>query len=100
MILVRDIFRLKFGRDQEAKELLKEGMEMISLLTQKESDPRLLADFAGPFNTLTLETTHESLAEYELSLAALMADSGYANWFQRLIPLMETGSREFHAVVK
>ncbi len=99
MILVRDVFRSKFGRDREAIELLKEGVAILRRLGAGGDAPRLLVDFAGPFYTFTLETTHGSLADYERGLAALMADTAYPGWFGRLVPLMEGGRREFHAVV-
>jgi hypothetical protein len=99
MILVRDVFRAKFGCDREAIAVLKEGMAIISRLSPNNPSPRLLVDFAGPFYTFTLETLHESLADYEQGLSRLMADDEYPSWFGRVVAVMEGGHREFHAVV-
>ena len=63
MILVRDIFQVKFGRMKEAKDVWK---EMLKLMTaQGQSRPRLLTDLVGPYYTLVLESTYKDLADYE-----------------------------------
>jgi hypothetical protein len=100
MILVRDVFRSRFGADREAIEALKEGVALIHRLGCSRAEPRLLADFAGPFYTYTLETAHESLADYERNLARLMASGEYPTWFARVAPAMEAGRREFLVVVE
>jgi hypothetical protein len=100
MILVRDIFRAKLGRDKEAHQTVKEGIAIIHRLSHEKDGPRLLVEFASQFHTFTLESPYESLADYERALATLMADAEYLRWFERVIPLMDGVHREFHAVVE
>lgn len=100
MILVRDVFRAKFGMGQEAVTVLKEGIKIIKKIGSIHSEPRLLMDFSGPFFTIVLETTHVSLAEYEKSLNALMAHDNFSDWYRTVVPVMEGGDREIYTIIK
>lgn len=61
--------------------------------------PRLLVDDSGTCYTFTLETTHDSLADYEQKLGLLQADDAYPSRCGRVTPVMEGGHREFLAVI-
>ena len=65
MILVRDVFRLKFGKAREAlavgKEMAEQGMRSGVM-----SKPRVLTDLVGPYYTLVMETTAKDLATWEM----------------------------------
>ena len=64
MILVRNVFQLKFGMARQAVALWKEGM---ALMTEAgfARDLRVLTDLTGPSYTLVMEGTFESLADFE-----------------------------------
>ncbi len=66
MIVVRDIFQLKYGKARDAKQLLKEGLPIIR--KHNPQPVRVLTDLVGPAYTLVLEAEHENLAAYENSL--------------------------------
>ena len=54
MIIVRDVFRLKFGKAREAQALIEESKK---LPVQFGTDGRrVLTDLVGPSYTLVLET--------------------------------------------
>ena len=56
MILVRNVFRLKFGKTKEAVALMKEGLA----IQKRAGAPytyRILTDLTGPFYTMVLELT-------------------------------------------
>ena len=65
MILVRDVFRLQFGKARPAIALWKEGLTIAREMGVM-TDARLLTDLVGPdYYTLILELTFPSLTEYE-----------------------------------
>jgi len=66
MIVVRDVFRLKFGKAKDARALLKEGLRIAA--SAGFPPQRQLMDVTGPFYTLVLEGTHASLAAWESAM--------------------------------
>jgi hypothetical protein len=100
MILVRDVFRARFGKGDEAVAALRQGVSLIKRHGgSRHGAPRLLMDFAGPFFTAVLETTHASLAEYEQGLNELMASPDFPAWYATVVPLMEDGRREIFTIL-
>jgi hypothetical protein len=100
MILVRNVFRLKFGQAREAVAAWKEGMAIAERSGVGAGRYRLLTDLVGPdFYTLVLEGTYGSLAEFEQSAQALMAVPEWRAWYPRVTALSEGGYREILNVV-
>ncbi len=98
MILVRDVFRLKFGKAKEARALLKEGMRIAR---QAGGAPvRQLIDLVGPYYTLVLESTHESVTAWESSMGGGMGAEEMAAWYERFKPLVDSGYREIFTVLE
>lgn len=97
MIVVRDIFQLKYGKARDAKQLLKEGLPMISQHTSRPM--RILTDLVGPAYTLVIESEHESLAAYETSLKNELGAEGWHAWYQQYVPLVESSRREIFTLV-
>ena len=97
MIVVRDIFQLKYGKARDAKQLLKEGMPIF----KKYADfpMRILTDLVGPAYTLVMESEHESLAAYETSLKSELGADEWHAWYQKYIPLVESSRREIFTIV-
>ena len=94
MILVRNIFQIKFGRMKEAKELWKEGLKFVN----PSSHPRLLTDLTGPFYTLVLETTHKDLPAMAADMQGEIGQAAFGAWYQKFIPLVDSGSREMFTI--
>ena len=94
MIIVRDVFQAKYGKGGELVALLKEAnREMGSQYAM-----RILSDASGPFFTIVTETGLESLAEWEKLAASIFSNPDFAKWFERSLPLVESGRREFYNV--
>ena len=97
MILVRDVFQLKFGKAREATALWKEGRGFLEG-DQRIKSVRLLTDLVGSYYTVVLETTYDSLGDFERSMSEGMNDEWRA-WYGRYVPLVESGYREMFMVV-
>jgi hypothetical protein len=98
MIVVRDIFQLKFGKAAEAAEVWRDGR---SFAERSGGGPiRLLSDVVGPYYTLILERTYDSLAEFERASQELRSDDEWKDWYARFLPLLEGGHREIFRVVE
>ncbi len=65
MVLSRVIFQAKFGMADALVAAIKAGYEEASDDQLRVLQPRILTDISGPFDTVVLETTHESLATLE-----------------------------------
>ena len=98
MILVRDLFQLKFGKAKEALALLKEGLPVIKKGGYKPE--RALTDFTGDFYTLIMESKFNDLAEYEKALKNELGMPEWQKWYQKLVPLVESGRREILTIVE
>jgi hypothetical protein len=101
MIVVRNVFRLKFGKAREAVALAKEGIAIQKrALAGMEGSTRLLTDVTGPFYTLVLELTAPSLSAFETAGPKLFADKDWQANYQKMAALVESGYREIFSVVE
>ena len=98
MIVVRDEFQLRFGKAREMKALLIEGRELI-VRFQPTRQMRALADLTGPAYRVVLETTYESLAEYEQSISSTLGAEEWQAWYTRVVPLVESSNREILTII-
>jgi hypothetical protein len=98
MILVRDVFQLKFGKAKEAKELWKEGAKIESKYGYGPG--RAMTDLTGPYYTLVIETTYDSLAAYENAMKNTLYANEFRAWYQKFVPLVDSGRREIFTVIE
>jgi hypothetical protein len=98
MLLVRDVFQLRFGSAKDAKALLKERARIWS--NAGLTVPRQLMDLTGRYYTLVLESTFESLTEWEAAMRAVHGAREWAAWFEEFRPLVESGHREIFTVIE
>jgi hypothetical protein len=99
MILVRNTFQLKYGQARPAVALFKENLELMKKAGMKGS-PRLLTDLVGPAYTLVFETTYENLPAFERDAQSIMGNEEWKKWYQKFVPLVESGNREIFNVVE
>jgi hypothetical protein len=99
MILVRNVFRLKFGKAREGIAAMKETIESARRAAGHEVPIRLLTDLSGEFYTVVIERSYPSLIEFEETARTLMAEPQWQAAYQRLIPLVESGHRDIFAIV-
>lgn len=101
MIVVRDIFQVKFGKAQDAIAAWKKGHELIEKIDGNGMNTRLLTDVAGGnYYTLVMESEFGSLADYEASMARIIGNKDWKSWYQNFVPLAESGRREILNVVQ
>lgn len=98
MIVVRDVFKLKFGKAKEAISLWKEGRDILK--SAGHLPDRIMTDYTGTYYTLILETSFKNIAEFEDSLPHLFSNEKYQQWYQKFIPLADSGYREILKVVE
>ncbi len=98
MIVVRDIFQVKFGRMKEAKEIWGQ----MRTLFPGENKPRILTDLTGAYYTLVMETTHKDLSDYESSMRQSRPgiDARMGELYQKFVPLVDSGRREIFTIVE
>ena len=99
MIIVHNVFRLKFGKAREAVGLMKEAIAIQKRLGV-DVGQRLLTDVTGPFYTLILELTLPNLAALETTMSKVMSDKDFHAQYEKFIPLVESGHREIFNVVE
>ena len=95
MILVREIFQIKFGKMKEVKEVWKQMMKLMPA----ENKPRVLTDLTGPYYTLVMENTHKDLSAFEADMRREMGGSDFGALYQKFIPLVDSGRREIFTIV-
>ncbi|PYR50100.1 MAG: hypothetical protein DMF89_10265 [Acidobacteria bacterium] len=101
MIVIRNVFRLKFGKAREAVALMKEARAIEKrVMSGVEYSSRVLTDVTGPFYTLVLELTLANLATFESNGPRLFGDKEFQANSQKMAPLVESGYREIFTIVE
>jgi hypothetical protein len=96
MIVVRDVFQLKYGKAKEVKALMEDSKKLMEPERQKNS--RYLFDLVGPSYTMVLETTFNNLAEFESEISKVFAKKEWGEWYQKFVPYVEKSYREIFTV--
>ena len=99
MIVVRNVFRLKFGKAKEGVALLKEGIA-IQKRAGVEMNQRLMTDLVATFYTLVLELTVPNMGALEASMPKVMGDKEWQANYQKFSELVESGYREIFTIVE
>ena len=100
MIVVRNIFRLKFGQAKQATDAWKRAIPLLGEHTPL-AKPRLLTDLAGaPYYTLVVETTHESLAAFEQMHKSARDSDEWKSIYKDIAASTEEGRREIFTIVQ
>jgi hypothetical protein len=101
MIIIRNVFRLKFGKAREAVALFKEGIAIQKRIGAGADFPsRLLTDLTGPFYTVVLEFAAPSLAAFEADAPRIMGDKDWQANYQKVTAFVESGYREIFTLVE
>jgi hypothetical protein len=101
MVVIRNVFRLKFGKAREAVALFKEGIAIQKKVgAGLDFSTRLLTDVTGPFYTVVLEITVPNLTSFETNAPRLMGDKDFQANYQKVGALVESGYREIFTVVE
>jgi hypothetical protein len=100
MLVVRQVFRAKYGRGDELVALFQEFNARTREAGETAPRFRILTDASGPFFTVVTEVEVESFAAWEGSFRASMDRPWMGEWFGRMMPIVDSGSREFYNVVE
>jgi hypothetical protein len=101
MIVIRNVFQLKFGKAREAVALMKESLAIQKrVMSGVDYSSRVLTDVTGPFYTLVLEITVPSLSAFESSGPRLFGDKEWQAHYQKVTALVESGYREVFSIVE
>jgi hypothetical protein len=98
MLLVRQVFQAKYGRGDELVALFQELNTRMRDEGELSPQFRILTDASGPFFTVVTETEVESFAAWESGFREAMGRPWMEDWFSRMMPLVESGSREFYTI--
>ena len=93
MIQVRDVFQAKYGRGDALVALMKEGRGLLP-----NYRPRIFSDASGPFFTVVTESEWPSLGDWERASRQIFSDPRFSGWFEKMVPLVESGRREFYNI--
>jgi hypothetical protein len=98
MIVVRNVFRLKYGQARPALAAWSEGRALMKRIDPTVS-PRLLTDLVGPSYTLVLEDTYQDLGAFEKAARRVMGNDEWRAWYQKFVPFVDSGYREIFTLV-
>lgn len=96
MIVARSVWRAKFGQADALVRLFQESHATWSI----EIPWSIMTDLSGPFFTVVTEGRYQSFTDYEAASEKIFADPRFAAWFERMVPLIDGGSREFYTLVE
>ncbi len=97
MILVRDIFRIRFGQMKGALATLRE-LSSNAGLSGNGFGMRVLTDLTGPYYTLVLESTFDTLSAYEGMMTSEASTPEWKEWYKSFVPFLEDGHREIFTI--
>ena len=98
MIVIRNVFQLKYGKAREALAVMKDSIAIQKRLAP-DASARLLTDVTGRHYTLVLEVTVPSLAAFEGTVPSIFGDKDFQANYQKMVPLVESGHREIFTIV-
>lgn len=98
MIIVRDVFQLQFGKAKDAVTVCKAGLENAKDMGNP-IPMRIMTDLVGKYYTLVMESTFDSLSHYEQSMREMFDNEQWRDWYQKLLPFLESGHREIFTLV-
>ncbi|MBZ5514162.1 MAG: hypothetical protein LAN62_04820 [Acidobacteriia bacterium] len=99
MIVVRNVFRMKFGKAKEGVALLKEGIA-VQKRAGVEMNQRIMTDLVGTFYTLVLELAIPNIGALETNMLKVMGDKDWQANYQKFSALAESGYREIFTIVE
>ena len=100
MLRARQVFQAKYGRGDELVALFQEFNARMREAGEAQPPFRILTDASGPFFTVVTESDVDNFAAWEALFSEAMAQPWMEEWFGRMMPLVDSGRREFYHVVE
>jgi hypothetical protein len=98
MILYRSVFQAKFGKADDLVAAFKNMNNVLTDAQMESLQPRILTDISGSFDTVVLETTHESLAALEQFRIAMFSSPETSAEASPVAGLIESGRNEYYTI--
>lgn len=95
MILVRQVFQVKFGQMDKVLAAFTAASEQVQ---NSSNISRVLTDISGQNFTLILETKAESMDAYWANLQASFQNSEMAEQMNNLMQYFKSGHKEFFTI--
>ncbi|MDB5230899.1 MAG: hypothetical protein JWN76_1704 [Chitinophagaceae bacterium] len=95
MLIVREIFQLKFGAYRQVRSLLDDAIEKKLL----SPGLRILTDFTGDGYRFIIEQPAEDLADFERKLKEELSQPAWGEWYQKFMPHVQSSHREILKVI-
>lgn len=100
MVIARQVFQARYGRGDELVALFQELNTRMHEEGGSAPRFRILTDASGPFFTVVTEVEVGTLAAWEGSFRESMNKPWMGEWFSRMMPLVESGNRQFYNIVE
>ena len=100
MLRARQVFQAKYGRGDEVVSLFQEFNTRMQAEGGNAPHFRILTDATGSFFTVVTEIEVASFAAWEGEFSDAMNRPWMGEWFSRMMPLVESGRREFYTIVE
>ena len=97
MIIVRNTFRLKFGKAKEAIALWKEGKQIME--KHAPNKVTIMTDLVGESYTLVCEMEVKSLLDVTAMQSGVYQTPDWVEWYQRFVPLVESARRDVYQLL-
>ena len=98
MVLLRTVFQAKFGKADDLVAAFKSTTDMFTDEQMDALQPRILTDISGTFDTVILETTHESLAAVEEFRKYIFAQQAASTEPNPMEGLIASGRNEYYTI--
>lgn len=95
MILVRQVFQIKFNQMDKVLGALQQAMDQGA---DSGGVSRVLTDISGKNFTLVFETKAESLDAFWQDMQERFQDAESAEQMNIILPYIESGHREFYTI--
>ena len=99
MVIVRNVFTVKFGKARDAMEAYKEVVGIARQATGSAVPIRVLTDVTGQNYTIVSELTFENLAAFEQIMPKISGEPRWQAAYQKFTPNVDAGHREIFRVV-
>jgi len=100
MIVVRNVFKIRFGKAKEAIQAWKEILLLAKKLGFGSKSNRLMTDLVGDFYTVVFENEFASLADFENGAKGIMANPEWQAAYAKIVALTDSGYREIFNIVE
>jgi hypothetical protein len=97
MIIVRDMYQLRFGRIDQAVDLFRRLPDVVGAGPQPRQH-HALTDVSGPMYTFVSEIVCDGLSEWDQIRTSFYDQPGFAEWFKEFQLIVQTGRQEYYTV--